>query len=110
MGSCDDAPGGPERCINGRLYRADRYLHVARLGDVQERTLDGIDHHPYHQHMHPFQLMGGAWNGQSADDYFRPGDWQCVVAAFVGRMRAWCLLRAISAPPCLHVLMCPRPS
>ena len=71
FGTCDDPFIRGERCVNGREFRAGSYLHVASLGEVQERTLGGIDHHPYHQHMFPFQLISGF----NTSEYFQPGDW-----------------------------------
>ena len=66
---------------------------VAQLGAVQERSIGGLDRHPYHQHTHPFQLISfgeagtatGAATGAATDlptdvegpfaSYFAPGDW-----------------------------------
>ena len=60
-----------ERCVNGRPYSDTEYLHVAPLGALQQRSLRGLNSHPYHQHMYPFQLTSGF----DESEYFKIGDW-----------------------------------
>ena len=73
FGACDNGAnartGGT--CVNGLQYEPNRFLHVAAFGHVQERRLHGMSAHPYHQHVHPFQLVGGF----NESEYFRNGDW-----------------------------------
>jgi len=58
--------------INGKRYRSgNNFLHTSYLGAVVERELKGIYEHSYHQHIYPFQLIGGF----DETEYFQYGDW-----------------------------------
>ena len=72
-GQCQD---GAPNCINGLGFDPHRFLHTVALGSVIERDLRGVNAHPYHQHVYPFQLVDNVddLTGTSAD-YFRLGDW-----------------------------------
>ncbi|KAL3893128.1 MAG: hypothetical protein SGPRY_014445, partial [Prymnesium sp.] len=71
FGACHDPMLLGERCVNGRSFSASTHMHLSVLGDVQERRVSGIRSHPYHQHMHPFQLISGFTD----TPYFKQGDW-----------------------------------
>ncbi len=58
-------------CINYRKYEPSFVLQYPRLGEVQERWVLGLHKHPFHQHIFPFQILGGF----DESDYFRVGDW-----------------------------------
>jgi len=45
--------------INGKLYQRNEAVHTVQLNDVIERKIVGVDDHPYHQHVYPFQLTSG---------------------------------------------------
>lgn len=45
--------------INDRLYQPNEAVHTVKLHDVIERTIVGVNDHPYHQHVYPFQLTSG---------------------------------------------------
>jgi len=68
-------------CINNNLFDANVYLHTVEFGSVVERVLAGVNRHPYHQHVYPFQLVGGVDSLSDADvnTYFQTGDWHDVV-------------------------------
>jgi hypothetical protein len=57
--SCTTAFSGMPHAVNGRQFQKDSYIHTVSYGDVAERTLEGIQHHPYHQHVYPFQIQSG---------------------------------------------------
>merc|ERR1712238_248183 len=48
-----------DNSINGRLYQPYKAVHTVKLHDVIERTIVGVNDHPYHQHVYPFQLTSG---------------------------------------------------
>lgn len=74
LGACHPRYGlSGERCVNGRPFEVTTYLHEAKLGAVQERTIFGLERHPYHQHIFPFQITGG-FNESDDNPYFKPGD------------------------------------
>lgn len=58
--------------MNGETYRpGNHFQHTSFLGAVVQRELVGIDEHSYHQHIYPFQLIGGF----TGTEYFKYGDW-----------------------------------
>jgi len=60
--------------VNGRSYpSSESYLHQTYIGAVVERDIAAVQH-PYHQHVYPFQLVGG-----SSSTYNAIGDWHDVV-------------------------------
>jgi len=63
---------GTESNINNMKYdKGNHFLHTSFLGAVVERNIAGVHEHAYHQHVHPYQLIGGF----SESDYFKIGDW-----------------------------------
>lgn len=70
LGSCTD--NGGSNCINGRPFDASFMMHKTRPNAVVERQIMGVEAHPYHQHLYPFQLI----DGFPVSEYFQPGDWQ----------------------------------
>ena len=80
------------RSVNGQGYTSEAILHHSYLGAVVERDLRAHEH-PYHQHVHPFQIMSGlglpggdnderessdnAQNdgGGSSSGFYQVGDW-----------------------------------
>mmetsp|Transcript_60425 Transcript_60425/g.69436 ORF Transcript_60425/g.69436 Transcript_60425/m.69436 type:complete len:629 (+) Transcript_60425:115-2001(+) len=48
-----------DNSINGKLYQPNVPVHTVKLHDVIERTIVGVNDHPYHQHVYPFQLTSG---------------------------------------------------
>lgn len=48
-------------------------MHQTYIGAVVERDVAAVQH-PYHQHVYPFQLVGG-----SSSTYYAIGDWHDVV-------------------------------
>ena len=56
--------------VNGAKYEVDHVLHESFLGAVVERSLNA-ERHPYHQHVYPFQLVGGF----TESEYIKKGDW-----------------------------------
>jgi len=67
-------------CVNGLSFEADRFLHTIALGSIVERELRGVNAHPYHQHVYPFQLVDGL-DGLSVEEsaFFQLGDWHDVI-------------------------------
>lgn len=62
--------------INGERYRSgNNFMHTSYLGAVVERELKGIYEHSYHQHIYPFQLIGGF----DETEYFKYGDWHDTI-------------------------------
>lgn len=68
-------------CLNKIPYDPDVYMHTVKFGSLVERNLEGLKNHPYHQHVYPFQLVGGVGALPDADEnvYFKTGDWHDVV-------------------------------
>lgn len=68
--------------INGQLWDKNKYLHTVKFGSVVERHIVGINEHPYHQHVYPFQLVSGVDELFDADEnlYFKTGDWHDVIS------------------------------
>lgn len=68
-------------CVNGELFDKSKYIHTVQFGSVVERDLRGVNRHPYHQHVYPFQLVAGVDNLSDADEnvYFQTGDWHDVI-------------------------------
>jgi len=48
-----------DNSINYKLYQVNEPVHTVKLHDVIERTIVGVNDHPYHQHVYPFQLTSG---------------------------------------------------
>jgi len=75
--------------INNKYFQPHKSVHTIKLGEVIERRLGGINYHPYHQHVYPFQLTYGfdkdnnEWQDASIDPtyggYFQNGDWHDVI-------------------------------
>jgi len=73
-------------CINGRKMDEDFYVHTVPFGSIAERTLRGVNRHPYHQHVYPFQIITNLDGMSTADaNYFQVGDWHDVFFAESGR-------------------------
>ncbi|CAB9506021.1 Blue copper oxidase CueO [Seminavis robusta] len=74
------------------------FFHETFQGSVVERQL-GADNHPYHQHVHPFQIVGGLNNNQDGP-YYQVGDWHDTIegqpvvryspTVFAGKMMIHC--------------------
>ena len=95
-GGCTD---GAPNCVNGLGFDPNRFLHTIALGSVIERDIRGINAHPYHQHVYPFQLVDNvdALTGTSGD-YFKLGDWHdgtypCPEETYTLVIWHWKLLR-----------------
>jgi len=86
--SCDTIlNSNVDNSINGVKYQPNKAVHTIKLNEVVERTIIGVNKHPYHQHVYPFQLNSGfaedEWtadkNGNILDasqgGYFMNGDW-----------------------------------
>jgi len=69
-------------CINDNSFDSSLYLHTIAFGSVVQRTLQGQDKHPYHQHVYPYQLISGPADIVDADEliYYKVGDWHDVVS------------------------------
>jgi len=61
--------------FNGQSYQSGRFLHRSRLGSIVERTIDGLDSHPYHQHVYPFQLTDVDDLSSAERKYYKEGDY-----------------------------------
>ena len=61
------------------MYRSQASASSSSLtvGTVNQIDLDGVDVHPFHIHINPFQLTADPTD--TADDYFRAGDWHDVM-------------------------------
>lgn len=73
------------RTVNGRSYRVEDVSHQSYLGAVVERHLV-TGHHPYHQHVYPFQVISGlgAEDDENDEDdrgnvFYRVGDYHDTV-------------------------------
>jgi len=66
-----------KRQMNGMSYDSDVFIHTVALGSVVERKLIGLQDHPYHQHVYPFQLHQFFGTNIKPDDsaYFKLGDY-----------------------------------
>jgi len=75
--------------VNGKGYDVHDVLHTIKIGEVIERELTGVNEHPYHQHVFPFQLTKGfdkkEWEDPRKDategGYFQNGDWHDVISS-----------------------------
>jgi len=61
--------------INGLSYDPDIYLHKIPRGAIVERNVTGVDSHPYHQHVYPFQLKEFYGIDAADAEYFKIGDY-----------------------------------
>jgi hypothetical protein len=43
--------------VNDRQFDPDQFLHTISFGSIVERALSGVNKHPYHQHVYPFQIV-----------------------------------------------------
>ena len=67
---------GPPPQINGETMPANHAVqHEFEVGTIQEWELLGVDGHPFHMHVNPFQLLDD--DGDS--EYFQAGDWHDVL-------------------------------
>jgi len=82
---CDD--DDDKFCVNGELFDKSVYIHTVEFGSVVEREIRGMNRHPYHQHVYPFQLVDGVNNLNDADQntYFQTGDWHDVISIDTNR-------------------------
>jgi len=90
--------------MNGLSYNPTRFLHTVALGSIVERTIEGVDNHPYHQHVYPFQLQQFFGISSEDNDYYKLGDYhdslmvrssdtvrvRYLANNFVGRMTVHC--------------------
>jgi FtsP/CotA-like multicopper oxidase with cupredoxin domain len=61
---------GPAPRINGNEYSTSTtYLASMEVGTVVEYELDGIDAHPFHNHVNSFQIVADP--ADTASNYFR---------------------------------------
>ena len=83
-------------CVNGNKFDSSLYMHTIAFGSIVERLLGGINRHPYHHHVYPFQLVAGVDSlpNNNENTYFQTGDWHDVVS----------LLPTISASTCFFQL------
>jgi len=69
--------------VNGEMYQpGNHFQHTTFLGAVVQRELVGIYEHSYHQHIYPFQLIGGF----TSTDYFKYGDWHDTILFEKGKL------------------------
>lgn len=82
-------PGSDGRLVNGERYVGGASPAAMRpswaVGAVVELELAGVDAHPVHVHVHPFQLPPATHGGPAHDGawakYFQPGDWHDTLLA-----------------------------
>jgi len=84
-----DATNDNSATVNRKRFQPNEFVHIVKLGEVIERKLTGVNFHPYHQHVYPFQLTKGfdkdknEWQDASIDSsqggYFKNGDWHDVI-------------------------------
>jgi len=66
-------------CVNGELFEEESYIHSIPFGSIVERSLLGMRQHPYHQHVHPFQIVENLREMNGRDSaYWKVGDWHDV--------------------------------
>ncbi|CAB9506477.1 Multicopper oxidase mco [Seminavis robusta] len=70
-------PGGAGFCVNDNAFDSSVYLHKIELGSIVERTLGGVDRHPYHHHVNPGL---GTLSDAAELAYFVTGDWHDVAS------------------------------
>uniref|UniRef100_A0A7S4BW91 Plastocyanin-like domain-containing protein n=1 Tax=Chrysotila carterae TaxID=13221 RepID=A0A7S4BW91_CHRCT len=81
---------GPTPFINGNVFSAGEHEHAAEisLGQVVDMEVSGVDEHPFHIHVNPFQLTEAL--SDSYEGYFQAGDWHDTIftpgAAMRGRL------------------------
>jgi len=61
--------------MNGLSYDPEIYLHKIPRGAIVERNVTGVDSHPYHQHVYPFQLKEFFGIDDADAEYFKIGDY-----------------------------------
>ena len=70
-------------CVNNNPFDAQEFIHEVAFNSNVERTLRGLNNHPYHQHVYPFQIHDSIDDdtGMSAEQkaYFKEGDWHDVL-------------------------------
>jgi len=62
--------------INKLSYAPNVYLHKTARGSVVERIVEGVNSHPYHQHVYPYQLQELFDIDEDDKKYFKIGDYQ----------------------------------
>jgi FtsP/CotA-like multicopper oxidase with cupredoxin domain len=63
--------------MNQLSYEPGVFLHKIARGSIVERTVEGVDSHPYHQHVYPFQIIELSSEIDENDSkYFKVGDYQ----------------------------------
>lgn len=80
-----DKPALPQKYLvsgdpndNGTEYKSNNRIHTSVIGKVARRNLSAA-HHPYHQHIIPFQILNGTASDDSGyEPYFKEGDWHDV--------------------------------
>jgi len=70
-----------DNSVNNFKWSPWVYLHTTRFGSIVERDLIGVNTHPYHQHIYPFQLIYIDQTGLNKvnRDYFKEGDFHDVL-------------------------------
>ena len=88
---CKCATTLDDRAVNGAKYEVEHVLRESFLGAVVERSLKA-ERHLYHQHVYPFQLVGGF----TESEYIKKGEWHDT---FEGRAKCAALSQADSRRP-----------
>jgi len=71
--------------VNGEKFEKDSYIHSIAFGSIVERFLINTRNHPYHQHVHPFQIIGNIRRMDAKDAaYWKTGDWHDVYQSRTG--------------------------
>jgi len=67
--------------INDQSFEKGKYVHTISQGSIIERFLEGMDSHPYHQHVYPVQLTALLTEDMSPTDaaYFQVGDYHDTI-------------------------------
>ncbi|KAL1519183.1 hypothetical protein AB1Y20_003443 [Prymnesium parvum] len=69
---------GPAPTINGASFvSSTTYAASMPVGNVIQYDLNGVDAHPFHNHVNSFQLLEDP--ADTANNYFRAGDWHDVL-------------------------------
>jgi len=61
--------------MNYLSFDKNLYIHTVGTNNVVERLIDGVDSHPYHQHIYPFQLINVNLNDPVRAAYYKVGDY-----------------------------------
>merc|ERR1712232_1335668 len=61
--------------INDMFYDPHVFVHTVAYGSIVERIVSGVDSHPYHQHVFPYQLESFLRIDESDAEYFHVGDY-----------------------------------